>query len=250
MSTMSYRPPIVDDLVRQIEKHVGETPEVVVIGHHVWEIRLVGEHVLATGGYWVRPMDGKVKFIPGHFYVDGQERKAAGDLGQLRAMWDRYEKGIIEEPPALPEWTGDLDEVPQIVSRIYQELHKLEEERRGQEGAFIARLGFEDGHWFAGADTPPDTPQAASGCIRIAYTQAEENDAIWVPDPRYSVFIADGIRSRPKTIAEMNKLIQAMVNAQRARPASSSNGPISHGHTAVPGKANSVSVRRATVVRV
>lgn len=251
MENTPFRPPAVDDLADRVEGWVGVRPEINQLGPREWEVRLAGEHLVATGGFRMRQMDGRTKFLPGKLFLDGQERRPADDLRQLRDLWNRYENGEYHEVPELEQWTGELDEVPKAVRKFYLSLTELEEQSRGTDRDFVTRLGLEDGTWYVGCDTTPEAPQHRQGCIRIAYVQHPDMpDHVWMPEPTLSLFIVDGMRSRVKTVAELNRLLMELVNATRARPASSSSGPISHGRTATPGKANSVAVRRATVVRV
>lgn len=250
MSESPYRPWQVDDLADRVEQHVGVRPVVIEINSRQWEVRLAGEHVTAIGGYKLRPMDGRVKFIPGDLIIDGQQRPRSSDLGHLRDIWKRYELGEKTEIPELADWTGSMDDVPKAPRKLYEELLGVEVKEDGTP-LLKARLGFdaENEIWFAGADTVKE--DEGPGCVWFAYIQPDDaHSNAWMIAPTLSVFIKDGMRNRITSAAQMRKLLMEMVNAQRARPASSSTGPVQRGSTATPGKANSVATRRASVIRV
>lgn len=254
MSESPFRPQQVDDLADRVERYVGVRPIVTEIASRHWEVRLAGEHVTAIGYYKLRPMDGRVKFIPGDLYIDGSKSRRSEDLKDLANIWRRYELGEIAAIPELPGWTGDLESVPPGVRKVYENLVR---DQYGPDGEQLYQpvLSFTDDTWYVGADSGPGlagyAPDKEPGCIRIAHVRPDGAPAhVWLPAPELSWLVRDGIRTPVASVAELTRMLMEMVNAHKAQPASPGTGPIRQGSTATPGKANSVAARRASVRRV
>lgn len=242
----TFVPPAITQFMDDIEDHIGQRPRLVSPQSRRWEVRLEGEHVLATCNVRLRAMDGRVQFRSGVLEVDGVGRATARNLTELRSIWKRYELGEITDVPEIPAWTGPDDQVPAAVLKVHE---KLAAESMDEHGELRYRpvLSLHEGLWYVGIDSVGDE----HACVRIAYNRVEGTPpTVWMPDPAHSLLVRDGIRTQIGSVAELTHMLMEMVNAHKARPASSSTGPIQHGSTTTPGKANSVATRRATVFRV
>lgn len=246
MSQSPFVPPAITEFMDSIDLIVGQRPNLVSSAPRRWEVRLEGEYVLATCRVHQRAMDGKVQFRSGVLEIDGTSQRTARTLTELASIWKRYELGQVAEIPELPKWTGPMDQVPTAVRKVYEKLIDSHLDESG-DPVYHPVLAFQDGRWYVGADTIDDEP----GCIRVAYDNPEGASAsVWMPNPVHSMVVRNGIRTEVASIAELTRVLTEMVNAHRARPASSNSGPVRQGSTATPGKSNSVATRRASVIRV
>lgn len=242
MNDSPYIPPAVLQCVDQIEEDLGQRPRLVSPAPRHWEIRLEGQHVLATNKVRLRGMDGKLVFRAGVLEVDGKPRPTARSRAELISIWRRYELGEIAEIPDLPPYEGPPEEMPAAIRKIYDKL--CAEDHPAHYRLVVSLHG---GLWYIGAVVEHGE---GAGCILMAFRRASGLPEAWVPDAAASILIRDGVRVPFLSIDELLRKLMEMLHAQRAQPASASAGPIRQGSPATPAMSNSVAARRASVIRV
>jgi hypothetical protein len=237
-----FIPPLVTYLVEGVTETVGIEPTVSAPKPGRWEVRLEGEHVVALGEFRKRGMDGRVIALPGRLWIDGIEVPPTKKMRELRKVWQRYEHGVKDELPELPPATEDPAQAPGAVRKVHDTL--IDHQRRDVHGArYSIILAQDEGDWLVGAINADE-----GLCVIFRYQQVP-GTAVWFPEPERSVVMRDFMLIQTNTTDELIDAIQALVGKKPGK-AHSSKGSITGGNAETPGKANSVSVRRATVFRV
>lgn len=231
-----YMPKPVRGHLEALRRDLGDLP---VLTHEEgtrrWHIELEGKRLRLTMT-WIYKVSSTRYHYSSTLSVDGCERDLAQDYWHFIDLWKRYEEGEgIPELEPLPE-SADPQEMPLVIRKVHEKIVELRGGRPDIEVTFA--IWQEEDAWIIGVNSAPKNT-----LVRIKFVPMM---ATWVPDTIRAV--EDGQERSGDAGADFMKMLMSLLGGGSATPPSGA-GPVSGGSSTTPGKANSVLVRRHSVIR-
>lgn len=222
-------PALVRGFVEEIEEHNPDHETVVSMPlSGRWRLLFEAGRVHLTVDFRMSAGSWKVRWAASELLVDGKPHEYVADGKALAALV--ADPDGQPEPWPMPEPTP-IEEAPLLVARFFSDLTR----RGGEDGIILGRQ--EDGSWMVGIDHE-------HGSIRLLFVQHQDE---WKLPGHGLQLIIDGVDCTHRAAGDIEKALE-MLTESRPRPEQPKK--TGHDHTTVGSKANSVAVRRSTVIRV
>lgn len=234
-------PPVVTEQA-ELVRVAGLTPEVERINSRRWRVSVTTDRVHAFAEYKADRL-GRFAWTAGKLTVDGKDRPTAPPvkLAEIVRDPDAYLAAALVDIPPMPA-AREVEEAPPAVRHAYAILNK------GLGGKVLAsgtvltpRLGrSETGRWIIGFDFNE------TSCLRVTYERFGK--ARWgMASKRPIRLIVFGDDRSREVKEDLGKAIALALAGLAAEPTSSTPAVNSPSAAA---QSNSVTVRKATVIRV
>lgn len=221
------KPRIVAGMAAKLHRDTGHKPEVVMLPGKLWRLTLENDQVRLTINYRSRKPGGSTRWAGSTLTVDGESRPLAENYDHFVEIFRN--PGMKGELAPIPPG-GDITEAPAVVRAFY--------ERNQRAGIYELRAGCDGDRWVIGLDHP-------RGGFRFTFRRGL--DGKWRVDPAAPMqVIVDGADRTAETAGDLEKAF-ALLGGHLGEDGAPAGGPVAAAQAS--SRANSVEVRRATVIR-
>ena len=220
-------PRIVADMARKLHRDTGREPDVVMLPGRLWRLTLENERVHLTVDYRSRRPGGSTRWAGSTLTVDGESRPLAQNYEHFVEIFRN--PGMKGELAPIPPG-GDITEAPAVVRGFY--------EKNQRAGIYDLRAGFDGDRWVIGLDHP-------RGGLRFTFRCGLNGK--WGADPAAPMqVVIDGIDRTAETAGDLENAL-ALLGGHPSEDSAPAGGLVASAQAS--SRANSVEVRRATVIR-